>query len=282
MIKLGGNWGTTNLSVFSLEGGDAMRGPKMGKGVSKLTRDEMVPALKELMGDEIQILLCGMVGSTIGVREVPYVPAPAGLGEIAAKVKWIEEGGLTIGIVPGVSCAHDGIGPDVMRGEETEILGALAQGHHGGTLCLPGTHTKWVEVEDGKITRFQTALTGELFDLLTQHSVLVRGTGPLIDGPFLEGVEDGKASLLHQLFKTRARQLIEGLGEDEARSYLSGLIIGHDITHAPKRGPITLIGSDEMVAAYGLACGALDIEMTAMSSLEASRAGLKAIAEEIA
>ncbi len=157
---------------------------------------------------------------------------------------------------------------------------APAKGSH--LFCLPGTHTKWVEVMDGKVTRFQTALSGEMFDLLARHSVLARGSGEARadDRAFAIGVQDARAhhhiGLLHLLFGTRSRQLSGEIAREQAASYLSGLVIGADVTGAQAlfgfSGPVTLICTPALAALYGAALA--DYGWSVLDGEAAARAGL--------
>jgi 2-dehydro-3-deoxygalactonokinase len=203
-------------------------------------------------------LLCGMVGSRNGWQEAAYAPCPANAADIRERLLHIDADGLPVAIVPGLSCRNALGGPDVMRGEETQILGALslnpdlAKGRH--LLALPGTHTKWVVVEDGAITSFLTAPVGELYALLREHSILAKaapGDGPESPEGFARGVarivEQGPARLPHLIFETRSRQLLDGLPKDEAMGFLSGLLIGSDTATTSSwfgdLGQVSLIGA---------------------------------------
>jgi 2-dehydro-3-deoxygalactonokinase len=213
-------------------------------------------------------LLCGMVGSRNGWVEAPYAPCPADAAAITRRIVHVEADGLPVAIVPGLSCVNPLGGPDVMRGEETQILGAMAlhpelkQGRQ--LLALPGTHTKWVVVEDGLITCFLTAPVGEVFALLRDRSTLASAaTGEDHSSPtgFALGLarlaEQGAARLPHLLFETRARQLVDGMARDDALGFLSGLLIGADVAAAADwHGPLdklTLIGAPALTGLYGAA-----------------------------
>ena len=188
-----------------------------------------VAAIRERFGD-LPMLLAGMVGSTIGWQVAPYVTAPAGLAALAAGLLWVDP--RTV-IVPGLSFV-DGRRADVMRGEEVQLLGAVAAGMApaDALLAQPGTHCKWVTMAGGDIAAFTTAMTGELFALLRGHSILAgQLAAPVTDGAaFREGVEDGKRrDLAAILFGIRPAGLL-GIREDsDAASYLSGLLIGSDV-----------------------------------------------------
>lgn len=251
------DWGTSNRRVFEIAGGAvvATREDDMGILNCKDFPGE-VAAIRAAAG-EAPVLLAGMIGSNRGWVEVPYVAAPAGLAQIAAAVTWVQPG---VGIVPGVSYS-EGNTADVMRGEEVQVLGALALGEVGdGLLAHPGTHGKWIEVEDGRIRRFRTVMTGDVFAALKAKSILSdllqgeAGTG----AAFVAGVDHGLAhgDLLAELFSVRARVLLgSGLKEDAA-SYVSGLLIGNEVSIGlgRRREPIVpVIGTAALAERFAVA-----------------------------
>jgi len=168
------DWGTTNRRAYLLGGGvGEPRSFEDGKGILSIAEGgfpEAVAEIRAQLGD-LPLLMAGMVGSNRGWIEAPYVPCPAGLSDLVANICWAEPGRTAI--VPGVSFSS-GDRADVMRGEEVQLLGAVAAGLVPAdcTVCHPGTHNKWVEVGDGRIREFRTAMTGELFSLLREHSIL--------------------------------------------------------------------------------------------------------------
>ncbi|NIJ22443.1 2-dehydro-3-deoxygalactonokinase [Sphingomonas naasensis] len=224
------DWGTTNRRVFLIDGGAVVRTERDDKGVTSVEdfAAEAV-AIRERFGD-LPMLLAGMVGSNIGWRPAPYVAAPAGVAELAAGLLWIDD---RTAIVPGISTLIDGR-PDVMRGEEVQLLGAVAAGlvPADALLAQPGTHCKWVEMAGGKVADFVTAMTGELFALLRKHGLLaaqLSGEVTLGDA-FLEGVEAGKRrDLAASLFGIRAAKMLGQRDDADAASYASGLLIGTDV-----------------------------------------------------
>jgi 2-dehydro-3-deoxygalactonokinase len=258
------DWGTSRLRLFLCGGDGAVLARAEGPGIAQAggRAGEIFATLTAQWDATLPALLSGMVGSTIGWREAPYCACPAAPAAIADAALQFEAGGRRIAIVPGLSCTNAGGLFDVMRGEETQLLGALrlrpelAHGRH--LFCLPGTHAKWVLVEDGAVIRFQTALSGELFALLSQHSVLARGAGPVSadHAAFAKGAAaaQNQAGLLHLLFSTRSRQLSGEIGQDEAASYLSGLIIGAEIDAAlrlfPSDGAVALVCTPALAALY--------------------------------
>ncbi|MFT7722991.1 MAG: 2-dehydro-3-deoxygalactonokinase [Roseateles sp.] len=262
------DWGSTRLRAFLLgDGGEVLATRQSGDGAATLSGAEAYArALAALVGDwraerpGVKLLACGMVGSQYGWREAPYVRCPADAAALAARVLPLDE---RFSIVPGL--VDDAARPDVMRGEETQIVGALAlhpELADDAVLVLPGTHAKWARVQGGRVTGFATHMTGELFALLRQHSVLNRlmpadGSSPASPEAFLQGVaaaaEEG--GLGHQLFAVRTLGLFQRLASEQLPDYLSGLLIGHEITRelraaAPR---IALVGDPALCARYARA-----------------------------
>jgi 2-dehydro-3-deoxygalactonokinase len=214
--------------------------------------------------------MSGMVGSRQGWVEVPYVQCPAGFDEIAAKlvkVAWADREGW---IVPGLSCSDTAGVPDVMRGEETQILGCGVD----GTICLPGTHSKWVQVKKARIERFSTSMTGEVYAVLRQHSILGRmmEEGTPDAAAFAEGVaRSGEAGgLLHHLFGVRTRGLMGDLSAAASASYLSGILIGHELRSQDAK-QVHLLGAPALAALYQQAAAVLGIETRTLDSDSAVR-----------
>lgn len=291
-IFIFGDWGTSRLRLY-LRQGKSVLDRRDGPGVSVLTKSPEQTFL-DLVGDWREAgpagaILCGMVGSRIGWVEAPYAPCPATADDLRERVLKIDADGLPVSIIPGLSCVNPLGGPDVMRGEETQILGALEldpalkRGRH--LLVLPGTHSKWTVVEDGAITGFLTAPVGETFALLRQHSTLAAGVGVEVQGSaqgFAMGLariaEHGPALLPHLLFETRARQLLEGLSAADAMGFLSGLLIGADAAAARQwfgdLGKVTVIGAPALNNFYDQAIASQGGHVTAIDGDAAVLAGL--------
>jgi 2-dehydro-3-deoxygalactonokinase len=222
------DWGTTNRRVFVIEHGRVTRTERDGKGVTAV--DDFpgeAAAIRAAFGD-LPMLMAGMVGSNIGWTPAPYVAAPAGIDELVAALLRID---ARTAIVPGVSVASPA---DVMRGEEVQLLGAVAAGLAPGDALLiqPGTHCKWAEMAGGRITTFTTAMTGELFALLRAHGLLAAQLGGAVTrgAAFLDGVaEGGKRDLAASLFGIRAAKLLGQRDDADAASFASGLLIGSDV-----------------------------------------------------
>lgn len=251
-MLIAGDWGTSQLRLFLCSRGenshisiiDKITGPGVTGCAGKL--EEKLLSLIESWAQKygkLPITLSGMVGSNIGWVETPYVECPAKIGDIMdARVKFAA-GGHKVSIIPGLSCQNPLGFPDVMRGEEMQVIGWLMsdEKHKYGSylICLPGTHTKWVLVEDGSIVTFWTSLTGELFALLKSHSVLIAERKAKIKTQvFLAGVKAmekiGAENILSGLFGVRSRQIRAGLPAADAASFLSGHLIATDVVSATK------------------------------------------------
>ncbi|AJA07320.1 2-dehydro-3-deoxygalactonokinase [Sphingopyxis fribergensis] len=224
------DWGTTNRRIFRFDGGAVAHTEHDDRGAASVTDFAgEVAAIRERFGD-LPMLLAGMVGSTVGWRVVPYVAALAGVDDLVAGLGWIDD---RTAIVPGVSCSKNGRG-DVMRGEEVQLLGAVAgwMVPPDALLAQPGTHCKWATMTGGRIAGFTTAMTGELFALLRGHSLLAGSlTADVTDSEaFREGLAEGaRRDLAASLFGIRAASVL-GLRDDaDAASFASGVLIGADV-----------------------------------------------------
>jgi 2-dehydro-3-deoxygalactonokinase len=205
---------------------------------------DAVKAITGRLGDR-PMLMAGMIGSNRGWVEAPYVPCPAGLAHLADGIHWVEPG--RTGIVPGVSWS-EGDEADVMRGEEVQLIGAVAAGiiPPDAAVCHPGTHNKWVRLTEGRIAGFRTVMTGEIFSLLKAHSILADLLGGEVrpDSAFEAGVRHGldHDDLTADLFAVRARVLLGKAPRAEAACYTSGLLIGSDL-----RFGLGFVSGDEII-----------------------------------
>ena len=293
---IAGDWGTSRLRLYLCDGtGNVLaRGEGEGASVADCAArfDAAVAAWDKAYG-VLPAILSGMVGSTIGWREVPYLHCPARPGTIAGAALRFEADERPIAILPGLSCVGPTGAPDVMRGEETQILGALrlnpALAKNRTIFCMPGTHAKWVVVEDGAVIQFQTALSGELFELLRRHSVLARDSGEVdAQSPaFAQGLAFARqeADLLHLLFSTRSRVVTGAMAKSDAASYLSGLVLGKDIATARAlldlKGPVQLICTPALAALYGAALADYSVAITVIDGDAAALAGLVQLHAEL-
>lgn len=270
------DWGTTGFRAYRLDGdGRIVDSRSAPAGILSVKDGAFAAVLEQHAGDWIAagdgpIVMSGMIGSRQGWTEVPYAACPAGLAEIAAGTRKLAWNGREAWIAPGLSCRDESGVPDVMRGEEMQILGALDRlgpGRH--TICLPGTHSKWVEVEDERIVGLATHMTGEAFAVMKAHSILGRmmKDGPADAAAFGDGVRrSGEAGgLLHHLFGVRALTLFGELPDAASASYLSGLLIGHEIRAArPRAGRVHLLGTARLGEIYGRALAALGVESSTL------------------
>jgi 2-dehydro-3-deoxygalactonokinase len=226
--------------------------------------------------------MSGMIGSRQGWVEAPYAGCPAGPDDLAVALVPVPFEGATVLIVPGVHGADPAGVPEVMRGEETQIVGVLDQIGPEATACLPGSHSKWVSVRGGRIAGFQTHMTGEAFAALRDHTILGRTIteGRTVRDAFRRGVERARqeGGLLHHLFGVRTQTLFSHLPETEAGSYLSGLLIGHEVAASAPSGTVHLIGAPALCELYVMALEAFGVQGE-IAAPEAAAAGLLRIAE---
>lgn len=272
---LGLDWGSTSLRAFLIGAqGEVLETRSSGAGASTLVgAPAFEAALSEVLGDwqplGLPMLACGMVGSKHGWREAAYATCPADVSALAA-----QSVGAGLAIVPGLIHLAVNAPPDVMRGEETQIVGALAlhpQLAQDVCIVLPGTHSKWARIEAGRVTGFATHMTGELYALLRTQSVLGR---LMVDGPsddaangqaFAAGVdaarEGADLGLAHQLFAVRTLGLTERWPTTSLADYLSGLLIGDELRAgiAAHGAPQVLIGEAALSARYATALARFDV-----------------------
>jgi len=228
-----------------------------------------------------------MAGSKQGWREAPYCACPAGFDVIAAALEWVEPG--RIAIVPGLSIDKSGV-PDVMRGEETQIFGALQLlGLANARLVLPGTHSKWVTVENRQVTDFSTWMTGEFYALLRRQSILARmlpDDEPALDAAAFDwGVAHALAGpgLLNTAFSTRTLSLFQRTATEALPSYLSGLVIGEELKSQllPRGETVVVMGAEALSARYEQALAHLGVPVQRVGA-GATWRGLRAIADTLA
>jgi 2-dehydro-3-deoxygalactonokinase len=285
------DWGTTSLRAACIApDGSVLEERAAPRGILSVPPGGFPSVLQETCGDwladpAVLCLVSGMAGSRQGWREAPYCACPAGFGEIAHALCWIEPG--RIALVPGLSCEQRGV-PDVMRGEEVQVFGALELlGSRTAPIVLPGTHSKWVEVVDARVQSFATFMSGEFYALLRQHSILARtlpaDDGELHEDAFARGVRHAQesGSLLHAAFSARTLALFERVPAQEMPSYLSGLVIGEELrAAAPGASELVLVGSAALTRRYALALRELGCSSRSFGA-EATWRGLHALARTL-
>ena len=291
------DWGTSNLRAWGIAPGGRVAFSRMSdQGMARLARDAYGGALSGLLaghveadGAPLEVLVCGMAGARQGWLEAPYLDAPADLGDLVAHAvrPEVPGGRLSVRILPGICQRQEGT-EDVMRGEETQLLGlgALVPGF-SGVVCMPGTHCKWVQLDGRRVVRFATAMTGELFEVLRTHSVLRHSLGGELDGPDrAAGLEAGLAAglaapqkLSVTLFKVRAGSLLAGRQPDWCAGFLSGLLIGAEI--GAQRDwiggtEIPIVGGIALAQLYARGLTMIGARARILDATEATLAGLRA------
>ncbi|MFL6722118.1 MAG: 2-dehydro-3-deoxygalactonokinase [Sphingomonas sp.] len=283
------DWGTTNRRAYRLdESGGCADEFEDDKGVLSVAAGGFPAAVAEIrdrLGD-LPLLLAGMVGSNRGWKEAPYVPCLAGLDDLAGALAWAGE---REAIVPGVSYVGNGRA-DVMRGEEVQLLGGVAAGlvDPMSLVCHPGTHNKWATLRHGKIIEFRTVMTGELFSLLKEHSILSDLLQDEVkpNDAFREAALHAisNESLPADLFAVRARVLLGQAKKEDASSSTSGLLIGSDVRiglSVPTGAQITVIGRPELTQLYAAAIAAAGRDVTELDGERCFLAGINEIAKRI-
>ena len=293
------DWGTTRLRAWLLDGAGQVLAERRGDDGLITAREKGFARVLEghlaAMGapEALPVIICGMAGSRQGWIEAPYVAVPAPLGAILGGAARVADQKRDIRIVPGLA-QRLADAPDVMRGEETQLAGAglPAKGRH--LACMPGTHSKWVVVEDGAVAGFGTWPTGELFSVLAAHSILKHSLGDHpaavdADNPFFrqwcERALGEGGDVTSKLFAVRAAGLLQDLKSDDAAACLSGLLIGGEIASARRRygaseAPMVLIASGALAVLYGAALGFAGLAFRIVDADEAVRAGLVEAARE--
>ncbi|MBT9493191.1 MAG: 2-dehydro-3-deoxygalactonokinase [Paucibacter sp.] len=272
------DWGSSGLRAFLINAQGltlATRSSAQGASVMNGKPEAYLAALDQIAGDwllarpQLPLLACGMVGAKHGWREAPYADCPAGEADLAAQTVSVDANGRSLRIIPGLLHQPAGLPPDVMRGEETQLIGALQlypQLTEAACVVMPGTHSKWAELREANVRGFVSQMTGELYALLRQHSVLGRLMPEQVEASdtaaFLKGVQaardQGELGLAHQLFAVRTLGLMEQLPAAGLADYLSGLLIGHELraglawraAQGLSQAPLVLIGEPTLCARY--------------------------------
>jgi 2-dehydro-3-deoxygalactonokinase len=295
-----GDWGTTvnrlylcqwshnTLSILDrVEGQGTKNNPSPENSFFELTANWF-----EKHGN-ISAYLIGTVGSNLGWRQVNYVSCPTTHSQCLSAALRFSARGIDFVIFPGLSCLNRHGLPDSMRGEETQTFGFLAQQKQSALtaptsqlICLPGTHTKWVQVENSEVTTFLTSPIGELYEVLCLHSVLLKNAtvNDWDEEGFKQGLmlaEKNSSSLLHTLFATRTQQIINGYTNPQAAGFLSGLLIGSDIKSARRSfetfSHVVLIGASRVNSLYEKAFKYNKISTEVYSSEWATTQGIATI-----
>lgn len=285
------DWGTTSLRAARVSpGGQVLEERGSPRGILTVPPGGFPAVLDDTCADWLAdpaalCLVSGMAGSRQGWREAPYVACPAGFGELAAGLTWIAP--RRIALVPGLSCETRGV-PDVIRGEEVQVFGAMdLLGEAEGMFVLPGTHSKWVRVADGRVQSFATFMTGEFYALLRQHSILARmmppDDGALDEDAFVRGVRHAQDAqgLLNGAFSARTLALFDRLPQAALPSYLSGLVVGEELRMADTyTDALALVGHPGLTRRYQLGLRTLGCKARSLGA-EATWRGLWALARTL-
>lgn len=290
------DWGTSSFRGWLISAaGEAIAESRGGEGMLHCAGSGFAPVLRHHLdrlgaGEGVPVLICGMAGARQGWREAPYLKTPTPLDALHEGAIRVDAAG-DIRILPGLAQAQADR-PDVMRGEETQLLG-VTEPDFTGLVCIPGTHSKWIEIEDGNVVAFSTYMTGELFSVISRHSILAHavepdGPAPADGVPFREGLATAMAApsgLSASLFRLRAAQLLGFEQRADGAARLSGLLIGTEIADALSRhGPapsLRLIGTGPLGRLYEAALSAQGLAVTALDAEAASRRGLAKAAARI-
>ncbi len=275
------DWGSTHLRAWHIENGKCINTLNLPCGVTQLAAGEAPAMFAQHIApwrkDQTEpVVMAGMIGSEAGWQVVGYLPCPVTLHEIGARLHEVAE---NVWIVPGLKLERDGEF-NVMRGEETQLLGAMSLAP-ASCYVMPGTHSKWVCVENGSVTRFDTVMTGELHHLLLNHSLIGKGLPAQQpdENAFFDGLEKGlnAPSLVNSLFSTRAAWVLGRLAKTSVSDTLSGLLIGAEVATLSRRyqpQAVTLVASETLSPRYQQAFSRLNMSVTACAGETAFLQGI--------
>jgi 2-dehydro-3-deoxygalactonokinase len=266
---IGIDWGMTSFRAFRIGRDGSIRDRRVSpRGILNVANGRFGATLREEIGPwlaagEAHVLLSGMIGGRQGWKLAPHIPCPAGAPELADALVDIGFDWATVKLVPGLSGVDASGVAELMRGEETQVLGVPALLRDGGLACLPGPHSRWVRMQGGRVVSFTTHMTGEAYAALRGYTILMRTMrdGPLEGAPFDAGLARSAqpGGLLHHVFGVRALSLAGLLSEVETPAYLSGILIGHEVRAALASEPeavVHVIGPHDLTAPYARAIAA--------------------------
>lgn len=293
------DWGTSSFRLWLIgEDGSILAERRSGEGMTTAAQAGFAKVLQAHLDAvsapaDSPVIVCGMAGARQGWVEAGYIDTPTSLAAILTGAVSVPGQTRDVRILPGLA-QRSKQAPDVMRGEETQLLGAIAADAKGEQIvCMPGTHSKWVRVLDGQATGFSTFMTGELFDVITKHSILTHAVAGAADMPAdteafetaLKAAFDKPALVTNLLFTARSGQLLHGLTAAGAQALISGTLIGAEIAgalaSAGQGASITLIASGRLQALYEDAFRSLSLPYQTIDADDAVRRGLSAAAEAI-
>ncbi len=293
------DWGTSSFRLWIMSADHSVLSERRsGEGMTAAAKTGFSDVLEAHLNalrapQDLPVIVCGMAGARQGWVEAGYIDVPAPLSSVLAGAITVPGTERHVRILPGLA-QRDPNAPDVMRGEETQLLGALQQEASGTRLvCMPGTHSKWVTVSGGAVSAFRTFMTGELFDVLSAHSVLAHSlnNAASFDGDLPAYVDAVQAAFRSPsratslLFTVRSGTLLHNLSATDAAARLSGTLIGLEIAGAvasrSDHQPIRLVASGKLRGLYEAAFSSLSLPFDTIDADEAVRQGLSAAAHEI-
>ncbi len=293
------DWGTSSFRLWLVGAdGNVLAERRSGEGMTTAAKTGFSEVLSAHLAaveapDNLPVIVCGMAGARQGWVEAGYIDVPASLSSILTGAVSVPGESRDVRILPGLA-QRDAATPDVIRGEETQLLGALGPESKGTqAVCMPGTHSKWVHVSDGRVTGFSTFMTGELFDAISKHTILTHAVAGAEDQPAdAAAFEAAVAAAFRRpalasnlLFAARSGQLLHGISAAAAQAKLSGTLIGLEIAgalqDAGKDTAVTLVASGRLQALYEQAFRTLSLSFTVIDADAAVRGGLSAAARAI-
>ncbi|PHI28291.1 2-dehydro-3-deoxygalactonokinase [Budvicia aquatica] len=294
---IGVDWGSTNLRAWLFDGEHCVDSLRSELGVTRFNGQPAAAIFHQVFDnwlaqypDGIPVVMAGMIGSNAGWVSTPYQMCPVNLSQISQHLMPVEQLAPMRGwIVPGIAI-NQADNCNVMRGEETQLIGAHAC-QPSDYYVMPGTHSKWVQMDGDNIADFRTVMTGELHHLLINHSLVGAGIGEQREcaDAFKQGMEVGfnEANIIRRLFETRAAHVLGQLDRSVVQEWLSGLLIGHEVAQMQhqyadvKQRGITLIGSQKLVARYLQAMAFADIPHRTIDGDIAFKSGIRSLVNEL-
>ncbi len=282
------DWGSTNLRAWLYQGEQCLESRQSEAGVTRLNGHSPAAVFSEITAgwrdSATPVVMAGMVGSNVGWKAAPYLPVPVHFSAIGEQLTAVSD---QVWIIPGLSVSRDD-NHNVMRGEETQLLGARAIAP-SSVYVMPGTHCKWVQADRQQISDFRTVMTGELHHLLLRHSLVGAGLPEQVSAPdaFNAGLERGLHSpdILPQLFEVRAAHVLGSLPREQVSEFLSGLLIGAEVAtmsaHFHDR-QVILVAGEALADRYQQALGAIGRQTTVVSGDTAFQTGIRSIAHAVA
>lgn len=288
------DWGSTNLRAWRYERGVCVDRVQSECGVTRLGESSPQRVFTELMlrwPEPLPVVMAGMIGSDAGWLQVPYLPCPIRLTQVAKQLTEVKPAlPIKTWIIPGI-CIEREDNYNVMRGEETQLMGAYAE-QPAALYVMPGTHSKWVQMDGDTLIDFRTVMTGELYHLLLNHSLIGVGLTEQRPDPqaFERGLETGldEVHIVRRLFETRAAHVLGKLEKSAVSDWLSGLLIGNEVAQMQRQYPLpigaalTVIGNPKLGERYSQALNLAGIRHRMLDGDRAFQSGIRSIVNELA